>query len=111
MGQISLRYQRERSGDTGNDFLGRVATVTWQDRELVWFYNMASKKELMVLAMLLLEEDDGDDSKEEKRLWARSWLIERNKKGYFHQLLPELAVHDTPSLKNSWEWIFPISKR
>ena len=28
MGQISLRYQSESSGDTGNDFLGRVATVT-----------------------------------------------------------------------------------
>lgn len=53
----------------------------------------------MVLTMLLLEEDDEGDSKEEKRWWTRPWLLERNKKGYFHQLLPELAVHDTPSFE------------
>lgn len=60
---------------------------------------MASKKELLVLAMLLLEEENEGDSKEEKRWWVRPWLLERNKKGYFHQLLPELAAHDTPSFE------------
>ena len=55
---------------------------------------MASDTELVILAMLLLEdsEDEGD---KEKRIWVRSWIQERNAKGCFHQLLPELAVEDT----------------
>jgi hypothetical protein len=48
--------------------------------------------------MLLLEEDD-EEVKEKKRIWSRHWLLERKNKGY-GQLLPDLAAHDTPGLKN-----------
>jgi hypothetical protein len=63
--------------------------------------NMASSKEdlMLITAMLLLEEED-ESRKERKRCWTRSWITERNTKGCFHQLLPELAAYDTPAFEN-----------
>lgn len=51
-------------------------------------------------SMLLLEDDeDSQDEKERKAIWNRSWLQERNK-GYFSQLLPDLAPLTQQALKN-----------
>ena len=76
-------------------FFARVATVTCQDMELVIVDYMASK-ELLVLVMLSREEEAEGDSKQAIRSWARHWVLERNKKGCFYQLLPRLAAaHDT----------------
>ena len=73
--------------------------------------NMASKKELVVIAAMLLLEEDDEEVKEKKRIWSRHWLLERKNKGYFGQLLPDLAVTTHQDLKNLCEWILIISKR
>ena len=46
------------------------------------------------MAMLLLEEDE-ENIRDEKRICSRPWLLERNKKAHYSQLLTDLAAHDT----------------
>ena len=69
---------------------------------------MASKKELVVIAAMLLLEEDDEEVKEKKRIWSRHWLLER-KKGYFGQLLPDLAAHDTPGFEKFMRMDFRIN--
>ena len=59
---------------------------------------MTAKKEIAVMAMLLLEGEDKKDINDGKRIWSRPRLSERNKKGHYIKLLPDLAAHDTEGI-------------
>jgi hypothetical protein len=72
---------------------------------------MASKKELVVIATMLLLEEDDEEVKEKKRIWSRHWLLERKNKGYFVQLLPDLAAHDTPGFEKFMRMDFDHFKK
>ena len=47
-----------------------------------------------------MEEEENQSKKKRKQCWVRSWMLERQNKGSFHQLLQELAAHDTVAFES-----------
>ena len=60
----------------------------------------------LVFLDLLLEEGESQPEKKHRKVYAREWILRREEKGVFHQLVGELEVEDPLAYRN----FFRVSK-
>ena len=61
-------------------------------------------EDIVLSTICILRLDSKKQTKEEEKkrsTWVRPWLARRKERGFYHQLLTEITVEDTPAFRES----------